>query len=110
MEASELVVAETEAADLSKKEAVGTDDSDQVGKSNEPDKEAVDDDDLEDGEITDDDEEEDEAAAEHSHPPENEDKVWSLAQLYSIDFSQSRISFKKCVFHKHTFKVCISCS
>ena len=49
MEASEPVVAEPEAADLSKKEAVGTDDSDQVDKINEPDKEAVDDDDLEDG-------------------------------------------------------------
>merc|ERR1719300_406540 len=72
MEASELVVAETEAADLSKKEAVGTDDSDQVDNSNEPDKEA--DDDLEDGEITDDDEEEDEAATEQSHAAENEDK------------------------------------
>ena len=93
MEASEPVVAETEAADLSKKEAVGTDDSDQVDKSNEPDKEA--DDDLEDGEITDDDEEEDEAAAEQSHPAENEDKVWSLTQFYSVDFSQSRIGVKK---------------
>ena len=90
MEASELVVAETETADLSKQEAVGTDDSDQVDKSNEPEA----DDDLEDGEITDDDEEEDEAAAEQSHPAENEDKVWSLAQFYSVDFSPSRIGVK----------------
>ena len=106
MEASELVVAETEAADLSKKEAVGTDDSDQVDKSNEPDQEA--DDDLEDGEITDDDEEEDEAAAEQSHPAENEDKVWSLAQFYSINFSQSRVCVIKCIFNKRTIKVCVS--
>ena len=33
---------------------------------------------------------------------------WSLTQLYSVDFSQSRISFKKCVFYKRTIKVCVS--
>ena len=27
-------------------------------------------------------------------------QVWSLTQFYSVDFSQSRISVKKCVFNK----------
>ena len=36
-------------------------------------------------------------------------EVWSLTQLYSVDFSQSRIGLKKCVFNKRTFKVCVSC-
>ena len=31
-------------------------------------------------------------------------QVWSLTQFYSVDFSQSR---KKCVFNKHTIKVCV---
>ena len=29
--------------------------------------------------------------------------------VYSVDFSQSRINVKKCVFNKHTIKVCVSC-
>ena len=36
-------------------------------------------------------------------------QVWSLTQLYSVDFSQSRIGVNKCVFFKRTIKVCISC-
>ena len=36
-------------------------------------------------------------------------QVWSLTQFYSLDFSQSRIDVKKCVFNKRTFKVCVSC-
>ena len=36
-------------------------------------------------------------------------EVWSLTQFYSVDFSQSRIGVKKCVFNKRTIKVCISC-
>ena len=36
-------------------------------------------------------------------------QVWSLTQFYSVDFSQSRISVKKCVFNKRTIKVCVSC-
>ena len=35
--------------------------------------------------------------------------VWSLTQFYSVDFSKSRISVKKCVFNKRTIKVCVSC-
>ena len=31
-------------------------------------------------------------------------KVWLLTQFYTVDFSQSRIGVKKCVF-----KVCVSC-
>ena len=27
-------------------------------------------------------------------------QVWSLTQFYSVDFSQSRIGVKKCVFNK----------
>ena len=37
------------------------------------------------------------------------DQVWSLTQLYSVDFSKSRIDVKKCVFKKRTIKVCVSC-
>ena len=37
------------------------------------------------------------------------DQVWSLTQFYSVDFSKSRISVKKCVFNKRTIKVCVSC-
>ena len=33
-------------------------------------------------------------------------QVWSLAQFYSVDFSQSRIGVSKCVFDK----VCVGCS
>ena len=29
-------------------------------------------------------------------------QVWSLTQFYSVDFSQLRISVKKCVFNKRT--------
>ena len=36
-------------------------------------------------------------------------QVCSLTQLYSVDFSQSRIGVKKCVFNKCTIKVCVSC-
>ena len=36
-------------------------------------------------------------------------QVWPLPQLYSVEFSQSRISVKKCVFDKRIIKVCISC-
>ena len=36
-------------------------------------------------------------------------QVWSLTQLYSVDFSKSRIGAKKCVFYKRTIKDCISC-
>ena len=36
-------------------------------------------------------------------------QVWSLTQSYSVDFSQSRISVKKCVFDKRTIEVCFSC-
>ena len=35
-------------------------------------------------------------------------QLWSLTQLYSVDFSQSRINVKKCVFNKRTIKVCVS--
>ena len=37
-------------------------------------------------------------------------QVLSLTQFYSVDFSQSRIGVKKCVFNKRTIKVCVSCS
>ena len=37
------------------------------------------------------------------------EQVWSLTQFYSVDFSQLRISVKKCVFYKRTIKVCVSC-
>ena len=36
-------------------------------------------------------------------------QVWSLTQFYSVDFSQSKISVKTCVFNKRTIKVCVSC-
>ena len=36
-------------------------------------------------------------------------QVWSLTQLYSVDFSQSRIGVKKRVFIKRAIKVCVSC-
>ena len=36
-------------------------------------------------------------------------QVWSLTQFYSVDFSKSRIDVQKCVFNKHTIKVCASC-
>ena len=36
-------------------------------------------------------------------------QVRSLAQFYSVDFSQSRIGVNKCVFYKCTIKVCVSC-
>ena len=36
-------------------------------------------------------------------------QVWSLTQFYSVDFSQSKIGVKKCVFYKRTIKVCVSC-
>ena len=35
-------------------------------------------------------------------------KVWSLTQVYSVDFSKSRIGVKKCVFNKRKIKVCVS--
>ena len=38
-----------------------------------------------------------------------EHQVWSLTQLYSVEFSKSRIAVKKCVFNKRTIKVCVSC-
>ena len=37
-------------------------------------------------------------------------QVWSLTQLYSVDFSKSRMDVQKWVFYKRTIKVCISCS
>ena len=54
------------------------------------------------------------------HSPSSEDddeadeeaasnQVWSLTQYYSVDFSQSRIGLKKCVFNKRTIKVYNSC-
>ena len=36
-------------------------------------------------------------------------QVWSPTQFYSVDFSQSRIGVKECVFNKRTIKVCVSC-
>ena len=36
-------------------------------------------------------------------------QVWSLNQFYSVDFSQSRINVKKCVFNIRSFKICVSC-
>ena len=35
--------------------------------------------------------------------------VWSLTQLYSVDFLQSRIGVRKCVYYKRTIKVSASC-
>ena len=37
------------------------------------------------------------------------EQTWSLTQFYSVDFLQSRIGVKKCIFNKHTIEVCISC-
>ena len=37
------------------------------------------------------------------------EQIWSLTQFYSVDFLQSRIGVKKCIFNKHTIEVCISC-
>ena len=34
-------------------------------------------------------------------------QVWSLIQFNSVDFSQSRIDVKKCVFYKRTIKACV---
>ena len=42
--------------------------------------------------------------------PQGMNQVWSLTQFYSVDFSQSRIGVKKCVFNKRKIKVCVSCS
>ena len=35
--------------------------------------------------------------------------VWSLTQFHSVDFSQSRICVKRCVFKKPSVKICVSC-
>ena len=43
-------------------------------------------------------------------PPPAAGQVWSLTQFYSVDFSQTRIGVKKCVFNKRTIKVCVHCS
>ena len=39
----------------------------------------------------------------------NAQALWQQTQSSSVDFSQSRIGVKKCVFNKHTIKVCVSC-
>ena len=36
-------------------------------------------------------------------------QVWPLTQFYAVDFSQSGIGEKRCVFNKSTIKVRISC-
>ena len=36
-------------------------------------------------------------------------QVWSLTQLYFVDFLKSMIGVQKCVFNERTIKVCISC-
>ena len=36
-------------------------------------------------------------------------QVWSLTQIYSVDFLKSKIDVQKCVFKKRTIKVCVSC-
>ena len=41
--------------------------------------------------------------------PPGEVQVWSLTQLCSVVFSQSRIGVKKRVLNKRTIKVCVSC-
>ena len=41
--------------------------------------------------------------------PGSHAQVWPLIQFYFLDFSQSRIGVKKCVFNKRTIKVCVSC-
>ena len=38
-----------------------------------------------------------------------QDQIWSLTQFCSVDFLQSRIVVKKCVFKKRTINVCVSC-
>ena len=35
-------------------------------------------------------------------------QVWPLTLFYSVDFSQSMIDVKKCVFNKRTIKVYVS--
>ena len=67
-------------------------------------------------ELNDDDEEEDDDVKDIDFNEEEVLKkcrdflqVWSLTQLYSVDFPQSRIGVKKCVFNKRTIKVCVSC-
>ena len=45
----------------------------------------------------------------NSLPRVDKNQVWSLTQLHSVDFSQSRIGVKKCVFNKRKIKVCVSC-
>ena len=40
---------------------------------------------------------------------ERYDKVCPLSQVYSVDFSQSRVGVNKCVFYKCTIKVSVSC-
>ena len=40
--------------------------------------------------------------------PPSMDQVWSLTQVYFVDFSKSRIDVKKCVFYRRTIKVCVS--
>ena len=44
-----------------------------------------------------------------SHLKKHVVQVCLLTQLYSVDFSHSRIGVKKCVFNKRTIKVCVSC-
>ena len=41
--------------------------------------------------------------------PQQFQQVWSLNQFFSVDFSLSTISVKKCIFNKNTTKVCVSC-
>ena len=36
-------------------------------------------------------------------------QVRSLTLFYNVCFSQSRIGVNKCIFNKHTIKVCVSC-
>ena len=42
-------------------------------------------------------------------PAEGKNQVWSLTQLYSVDFSKARIGVRKCIFNKRTIKVSGSC-
>ena len=42
--------------------------------------------------------------------PMRKHQVWSLTQFYSVDFLQSWIGVKKCVFNTRIIKVCVSCS
>ena len=49
-------------------------------------------------------------AVDHCGSPRSDaNQARSLTQFYSVDFSQSRIDVKKCVFNKRTIKVCVSC-